>query len=171
MALAAPPDAQRRVWLLWCTGARRMATPAQCAHRTPPCSLTDACIMFQIIRHGRIVTTLARAKAVRKRVDHMITLSKDGSLHARRQVQHDTDNTRAIVRSDFFSHRRPRNPESFVGMLRAFSRDTYREFPRVGLLALCGIAIIDVPACPENVHIVDLVVFCPSTIHTRSVCV
>lgn len=41
---------------------------------------------YQIIRHGRIVTTLARAKAVRKRVDHMITLSKDGSLHARRQV-------------------------------------------------------------------------------------
>eukprot|EP00904_Undaria_pinnatifida_P013182 jgi/Undpi1/8995/HiC_scaffold_26.g11456.m1 len=40
----------------------------------------------QIIRHGRVVTTLARAKAVRKRVDHMITLSKDGSLHARRQA-------------------------------------------------------------------------------------
>ncbi|CAM9350340.1 unnamed protein product [Ascophyllum nodosum] len=40
----------------------------------------------QIIRHGRIVTTLARAKAVRKNVDHMITLSKNGSLHARRQA-------------------------------------------------------------------------------------
>ena len=52
--------------------------------------LTDACIRLQIIRHGRVVTTLARAKAVRKRVDHMITLSKDGSLHARRQVEHGT---------------------------------------------------------------------------------
>lgn len=40
----------------------------------------------QIIRHGRITTTMVRAKAVRKHVDHMITLSKNGSLHARRQV-------------------------------------------------------------------------------------
>ncbi|CAN0014047.1 unnamed protein product [Ectocarpus sp. 8 AP-2014] len=40
----------------------------------------------QIIRHGRITTTMVRAKAVRKRVDHMITLSKNGSLHARRQA-------------------------------------------------------------------------------------
>lgn len=48
------------------------------------------CHLFQIIRHGRIVTTLARAKAVRKRVDHMITLSKRGDLHARRQVSYRT---------------------------------------------------------------------------------
>ncbi|CAN0361093.1 unnamed protein product, partial [Ectocarpus sp. 13 AM-2016] len=40
----------------------------------------------QIIRHGRITTTMVRAKAVRKYVDHMITLSKNGSLHARRQA-------------------------------------------------------------------------------------
>merc|ERR1712106_578555 len=40
----------------------------------------------EIIRHGRIKTTLIRAKAVRKHVDHMITLGKDGSLHSRRQA-------------------------------------------------------------------------------------
>ena len=40
----------------------------------------------EVIRHGRIKTTLIRAKAVRKHVDHMITLGKDGSLHARRQA-------------------------------------------------------------------------------------
>jgi large subunit ribosomal protein L17 len=39
----------------------------------------------EIIRHGRITTTLTRAKAVRKFVDHQITLAKDGSLHSRRQ--------------------------------------------------------------------------------------
>merc|ERR1719238_1035463 len=44
-------------------------------------SLTTECI-----RHGRIETTLARAKATRKFVDHMVTLAKDGSLHARRQA-------------------------------------------------------------------------------------
>lgn len=40
----------------------------------------------ELIRHGRIKTTLARARAVRKPADHMITLAKDGSLHARRQA-------------------------------------------------------------------------------------
>ena len=40
----------------------------------------------EIIRHGRIKTTLVRAKAVRKHVDHMIQLGKRGDLHARRQA-------------------------------------------------------------------------------------
>mmetsp|Transcript_8821 Transcript_8821/g.19428 ORF Transcript_8821/g.19428 Transcript_8821/m.19428 type:complete len:145 (+) Transcript_8821:966-1400(+) len=40
----------------------------------------------EIIRHGRIKTTLVRARAVRKHVDHMIQLGKDGSLHSRRQA-------------------------------------------------------------------------------------
>lgn len=40
----------------------------------------------ETIRHGRVTTTLIRAKAVKPWVDKMITLSKDGSLHARRQA-------------------------------------------------------------------------------------
>merc|ERR1711988_1712630 len=40
----------------------------------------------EVIRHGRIKTTLVRAKAIRPCVDKMISLSKDGSLHARRQA-------------------------------------------------------------------------------------
>ncbi|MGK7936004.1 MAG: 50S ribosomal protein L17 [Xenococcaceae cyanobacterium] len=40
----------------------------------------------QIILHGQITTTKARAKAVRKEVEKMITLAKDGSLAARRQA-------------------------------------------------------------------------------------
>ena len=40
----------------------------------------------EIIRHGRIKTTLVRARAVRPFVDKMISLSKRGDLHARRQV-------------------------------------------------------------------------------------
>ncbi|HEY9761310.1 MAG TPA: 50S ribosomal protein L17 [Trichocoleus sp.] len=38
----------------------------------------------ELIRHGRITTTKARAKAVREEADRMITLAKDGSLPARR---------------------------------------------------------------------------------------
>ncbi|MBO3460551.1 50S ribosomal protein L17 [Aetokthonos hydrillicola Thurmond2011] len=40
----------------------------------------------ELIRHGRISTTLVRAKVLRSEVDKMITLAKDGSLSARRQA-------------------------------------------------------------------------------------
>ena len=40
----------------------------------------------ELIRHGRITTTQARAKAVRSEAEKMITLAKDGSLAARRQA-------------------------------------------------------------------------------------
>lgn len=40
----------------------------------------------ELIRHGRITTTLVRAKAMRSEVDKMITLAKEGSLSARRQA-------------------------------------------------------------------------------------
>ncbi|CAN1186103.1 50S ribosomal protein L17, chloroplastic, partial [Linum perenne] len=40
----------------------------------------------QLLKHGRIKTTRARASVMRKFVDKMITLAKDGSLHKRRQA-------------------------------------------------------------------------------------
>eukprot|EP00898_Chlorokybus_atmophyticus_P004247 jgi/Chlat1/4823/Chrsp31S04798 len=40
----------------------------------------------EVLRHGRITTTKARAQAVRKHVEHMITLAKGGTLHQRRQA-------------------------------------------------------------------------------------
>jgi large subunit ribosomal protein L17 len=40
----------------------------------------------EVIRHGRITTTKARARAVRGEVDRMITLAKDGSLSSRRKA-------------------------------------------------------------------------------------
>ena len=40
----------------------------------------------ELIRYGRIRTTLAKCKEVRKTADHMVTLAKDGSLHSRRQA-------------------------------------------------------------------------------------
>lgn len=40
----------------------------------------------QLIRHGRVTTTKARAKAVRSQADKMITLAKDGSLASRRKA-------------------------------------------------------------------------------------
>ncbi|KAF2306568.1 hypothetical protein GH714_019503 [Hevea brasiliensis] len=43
-------------------------------------------VTTQLLKHGRIKTTRARASAIRKYVDKMITLATDGSLHKRRQA-------------------------------------------------------------------------------------
>ncbi|HIK07224.1 MAG TPA: 50S ribosomal protein L17 [Trichormus sp. M33_DOE_039] len=40
----------------------------------------------ELIRHGRITTTLVRAKVLRSEVEKMITLAKSGSLAARREA-------------------------------------------------------------------------------------
>jgi len=40
----------------------------------------------QLIEHGRIQTTQAKAKAVRPEIEKLITLGKRGDLHARRQA-------------------------------------------------------------------------------------
>ena len=41
----------------------------------------------ELFRHGQILTTEARAKAVQSECDHMVTLAKRGDLHARRQAE------------------------------------------------------------------------------------
>ena len=39
-----------------------------------------------LLKHGRIETTVTRAKETQRMADKMITLGKKGDLHARRQV-------------------------------------------------------------------------------------
>ncbi|CAK0762295.1 hypothetical protein CVIRNUC_002943 [Coccomyxa viridis] len=43
-------------------------------------------MVSQLIRHERIETTVPRAKELRKVADRMITLGKEGTLHARRRA-------------------------------------------------------------------------------------
>ncbi len=43
-------------------------------------------IVTSVLEHGRITTTVTRAKELRKPLDHMIGLGKRGDLHARRQA-------------------------------------------------------------------------------------
>lgn len=40
----------------------------------------------EVIKHGQILTTEAKAKAVKKEIEHMITLAKKGDIHSRRQA-------------------------------------------------------------------------------------
>lgn len=43
-------------------------------------------LVTETLRHGQIRTTKVKAKVIKSYVDKMITLAKDGSLHARRQA-------------------------------------------------------------------------------------
>ncbi|HID97942.1 MAG TPA: 50S ribosomal protein L17 [Thermodesulfobacteriaceae bacterium] len=43
-------------------------------------------MVTSLLDHGRIMTTVTRAKEVRRIADRMVTLAKDGTLHARRQA-------------------------------------------------------------------------------------
>jgi large subunit ribosomal protein L17 len=43
-------------------------------------------LVTNVIEHERVITTVPKAKAARPLVDKMITLGKDGSLHARRRA-------------------------------------------------------------------------------------
>ena len=42
--------------------------------------------LTSLVQHERITTTVAKAKALRPLADHLVTLSKRESLHARRQA-------------------------------------------------------------------------------------
>lgn len=43
-------------------------------------------LVTSLLRYERMRTTEARAKAIRRAAEHMITLAKRGDLHARRQA-------------------------------------------------------------------------------------
>jgi large subunit ribosomal protein L17 len=43
-------------------------------------------LVTELLRYGKIETTLAKAKAIRSPAEKMITLGKRGDLHARRQA-------------------------------------------------------------------------------------
>src|SRR5215831_4879950 len=54
-----------------------------------------------LIEHGRIITTVAKAKEVRPFVERLITIAKRGSLHARRLVLarlRDKDATTTLIK-------------------------------------------------------------------------
>jgi large subunit ribosomal protein L17 len=55
-------------------------------------------LLVALFRHERIMTTEAKAKAVRGAAEHMITLAKRETLHARRQVLTMVPDTQVVHR-------------------------------------------------------------------------
>jgi large subunit ribosomal protein L17 len=74
-----------------------------------------------LIEHGRIKTTLAKAKAVRPLAEKMITLAKRNTLHSRRRalaLLHNNSARTAKAVSKLFTELGPRNASRAGGYTR-----------------------------------------------------
>ncbi len=71
----------------------------------------------ELIQHGRIRTTLAKAKEVRPVAEQMITLGKRGDLHARRQALSELSQDKFLVHK-LFEEIAPRYAERPGGYTR-----------------------------------------------------
>ena len=80
----------------------------------------------EVIRYGRIRTTLVKAKALRKYVDHMITLAKRGTLHTRRQA------LSWIYDKDLVASLFEQVPERYADRNGGYCRVIREELPRRG---------------------------------------
>jgi large subunit ribosomal protein L17 len=69
-----------------------------------------------LIEHQRIKTTLAKAKAVRPLAEHMVTLGKNGSIHARRTALAALRQKKAVKK--LFDDIAPRSAERNGGYTR-----------------------------------------------------
>jgi large subunit ribosomal protein L17 len=76
-----------------------------------------------LLEHGRITTTEAKAKELRRKVERLITIAKADDLAARRQVASDISNPE--VAEKLFSNLIPRlqeRPGGFTRMIRKGTR-------------------------------------------------
>lgn len=72
-----------------------------------------------LVEHGQIVTTEAKAKEVRRFAERIITLGKDGTLHARRKaLQFITDDTVIKKVFDDLGPRYKQRPGGYTRIVR-----------------------------------------------------
>ncbi|HPQ39518.1 MAG TPA: 50S ribosomal protein L17 [bacterium] len=91
-----------------------------------------------ILEHGRIQTTVAKAKEVRKMVDYTITLAKREDLHSRRLVLRLIPSKTVVAK--LFNEIAPRYKERSGGFTRI-----YRLGPRHGDAAeMAVIELVDI---------------------------
>ena len=82
-------------------------------------------MVTSLIKHERIVTTLPKAKELRRLADKMVGLGKDGSLHARRQA--DTVIREKPVLTKLFEVLGPRYQEREGGYTRVMKLSRPRQ--------------------------------------------
>lgn len=87
----------------------------------------------EVIRHGRIRTTLVRAKEMKRFVDHIITLAKKGSLHHRRQA------LAYIYDKDLVAALFEQAPERYADRQGGYCRVIKEDLPRRGDSAVMAV--------------------------------
>src|SRR4051794_28211364 len=76
-------------------------------------------MVYSLVEHGRIKTTVARAKEVRRHVEKAITLGKKDSIHARRLLmsRFPNENVVGIITSDL-QKRFAKRPGGYTRIVR-----------------------------------------------------
>ncbi len=80
-------------------------------------------LVYSLVENGRIKTTLARAKEVRRHVERAVTLGKEGSLHARRLLlsRYPNDNVVSILCGDL-KKRMAKRPGGYTRIIKIGAR-------------------------------------------------
>lgn len=80
-------------------------------------------MVYSLVEHGRIKTTVARAKEVRRQVEKAITLAKDSSLHTRRLLlsRYPNENVVKILSTDL-GKRFAKRPGGYTRIVRVGTR-------------------------------------------------
>ena len=80
-------------------------------------------LLTSLFRHERVLTTEAKAKAIRPTADEMVTLAKRESLHARRQVLTMINDTAVVGRMfDTIAARFADRPGGYTRIIRVGPR-------------------------------------------------
>jgi large subunit ribosomal protein L17 len=93
----------------------------------------------QLLRHGRITTTVPKAKELRRFVEPLITIAKRGDLAARRRVLRDLHD-KAVVRKlfDEIAPRMAERPGGYTRVLKLAERRKGDGSP-LALIELVGV--------------------------------
>jgi len=105
----------------------------------------------QLFAHERIQTTLAKAKELRPFAEKLVTISKKGTLHARRQVlQHIHDRTVVAKLFDTLSARYDQRPGGYTRIIKLGPRRG--DNAEMALIELVGSDLLEpeVETVPEK---------------------
>lgn len=124
-------------------------------------------MVTSLLKHGRISTTVTRAKELRMLADKMITLGKNGTLHARRQALSVIREKPVVAK--LFNELAPELTERNGGYTRII-----RTGPRKGdgsmmcFIELVGVAVASTDKVDNKVVDTDSVESAPSVIPTAA---
>lgn len=86
-------------------------------------------LMNDLLLHGRIKTTLAKAKAIRPKVERVITLGRSDSMHHRRLVFSKLGGKTQLIPAKHLSKKKPAERRDIVSKLFDEIGPKYRERP------------------------------------------